>query len=175
MYKSDMPRVASLLFVIAVAACGGKSNSPTVGNTTPEGPAAKKLPWEAAFTEGKTFTLVEGETAGGPEEEQGDPLTITITGVEDHGNERVYTLKWSDAGNGLEKIVVRGDKVTFNDVKLEDMQEPFDTPIGMCYGEDLSNPDGCDDVCDGQLCLGDDGIHSVSGLYAPGYGEWVAK
>jgi hypothetical protein len=171
-----MPRVASLLLVIAVAACGGKSGSPSVGNTTPDGPAAKKLPWEAAMKEGATFTLVNGATAGAPEEEQeGDPLTIKVTAVADHGNERIYTLAWSDAGNGLQQIVVRGDVVTFNDVKTEDMQEPFETPIGVCYGEDLSNPDGCDDVCDGQICMDATGIVSVGGLYAPNYEEYVAK
>jgi hypothetical protein len=174
-----MSRVASLLFVIAVAACGGKSASRTVENTTPVGPAggdgaaAAKLPWEAAFTEGKTFALVEAESAGGPDET--DPITIKITKVEDHGNERIYTLAWSDAGNGLEKIIVRGDKVTFNDVALEGMQEPFETPVGMCYGEDLSDPDGCNYVCDGHLCLDAEGIQLIDGLYAPNYTEWVAK
>jgi hypothetical protein len=171
-----MPRVASLLFVIAVAACGGKSGSPTVGNTTPEGPAAAKLPWEAAMKEGATFTLVNASTAGGPEEEQeGDPLTIKVAKVEDHGNERIYTLEWSDAGNGLQKIIVRGDKVTFDDVKPEGMQEPFENPAGICYGEDLSNPDGCEDVCDGHICMDASGIISIDGLYAPNYEEYVAK
>ncbi|HUQ06136.1 MAG TPA: hypothetical protein VM261_26715 [Kofleriaceae bacterium] len=173
-----MPRLATLLLVTAVAAsCGGKSSSSGASNTTPEGPAGggAKLPWEGALAQGATFTLVDGMTAGGPEEEAGEPLTIKVTNVAENGDERVYTLAWSEGGNGLERIVVRGDKVTFNDGKLEDMQEPFETPIGMCYGEDLSNPDGCEDICDGQICMNDGGIVSVGGLYAPGYGEYVAK
>lgn len=172
-----MPRLATLLLVVAVAACGGKSSSTATGNTTPEGPAGggAKLPWESALTVGATFTFVDGMTAGGPEEEAGEPLTIKITNVEDNGNERTYTLEWSDGGNGLQHIHVRDGLVTFNETKAEDMQEPFETPIGMCYGEDLSNPDGCDDVCDGQICMDDTGFASVSGLYAPGYGEYTAK
>ncbi|KAB2909718.1 MAG: hypothetical protein F9K40_03680 [Kofleriaceae bacterium] len=175
-----MPRLAASFLVVslgAVAACGGKSSSSTPSNTTPEAPAGggAKLPWEAAFTAGATFTLVDGMTAGAPEDEAGEPLTIEITHVEDKGNERVYTLAWSDAGNGLEKIVVRDGVVLFNDTKPEDMQEPFETPVGMCYGEDLSNPDGCDDVCDGHICMDATGIVTISGLYAPGYSEYVAK
>lgn len=176
-----MPRLASSLLVVslgAVAACGGKSLSSAPSNTTPEAPAGgggAKLPWEAAFTVGATFTLVDGMMAGAPEDEAGDPLTIKVTNVEDTGSERVYSLEWSDAGNGLEKIVVRDGVVLFNDVKPEDMQEPFETPVGMCYGEDLSNPDGCDDVCDGYICMDATGIVTVAGLYAPGYSEHVAK
>lgn len=169
-----MKRIAPFLLVVA-AACGGKSSSTGTSNTTPEGPGAEKLPWEAAFTEGKVFTFVDGMTEGGEAAEDSEPLTITVTSVEDNGNERVYTIKWSDAGNGLDTIVVRGKLVTFNDVKPEDMQDPLDTPIGTCYGEDLSNPDGCEDVCDGHICMDASGIVSVGGLYAPGYGEWVAK
>jgi hypothetical protein len=174
-----MPRLATLLLVTAVAAsCGGKSgSSSSTGNTTPEGSGGggATLPWEAAMTVGATFTLVDGMTAGGPEEEAGEPLTIKVTNVDTSGGARAYTLEWSDGGNGLEKIVVRDGKVTFNDVKLEDMQDPFETPVGMCYGEDLSNPDGCEDICDGQICMNDGGIVTVAGLYAPGYGEYVAK
>lgn len=172
-----MPRLATLLLLVAAAACGGKSSSSTstMSNTGPEGPAGgggAKLPWEAAFTEGATFTLVDGMTQGDPDAE---PLTIKVTSVEDNGNERIYTLAWSDAGNGLQQIIVRGDLVTFNDTKAEDMQDPFETPVGMCYGEDLSNPDGCEDVCDGHICMDASGIVTVSGLYAPGYSEYVAK
>ena len=125
------------------------------------------------MTVGATFTLIDGMNAGG--EDEGTPLTIKVTNVEDNGSERIYTLDWSDGGNGLEKIVVRGGAVVFNDIAPERMQAPFEAPVGVCYGEDLSNPDGCEDVCDGQICLSTDGIVTVSGLYAPGYGEYVAK
>jgi ABC-type Fe3+-hydroxamate transport system substrate-binding protein len=172
-----MPRLATLLLVTAVAAsCGGKSgSSSSTSSTTPEGPAGggAKLPWEAAFTTGATFTLVDGMTAGMPDAET---LTVKVTNVEDKGSERVYSLEWSDGGNGLQKIIVRADgSVGFDDVPQDGMQDPFETPVGMCYGEDLSNPDGCDDVCDGHICMSTAGIVTVSGLYAPGYSEYVAK
>jgi hypothetical protein len=168
-----MARLTSSLLVIAVAACGGSSSSSSGAKTTPGAAAPATLPWEAAMTVGATFTLVDGMTAG--LEDEGEPLTIKVTNVEDTGSERSYTLAWSDGGNGLEKIVVRGGGVVFNDVKPEDMQDPYETPIGTCYGEDLSNPDGCDDICDGQICMNTDGIVSVGGLYAPGYSEYVTK
>lgn len=173
-----MPRLATLILVVVVvvatAACGGKSSSSSgTANTTPAGPAPAKLPWEAAMTVGATFTLVDGMTAGS--EDEGEPLTITVTAAEDKGSERVYTLQWSDGGNGLEKIIVRGDGVVFDEVPSDRMQPPYDTPIGVCYGEDLSNPEGCEDICDGQICMNTDGIVSVGGLYAPGAGEYVAK
>ncbi len=171
-----MPRLASSILtaasVVALVACGGKASAPS-GSSTPTGPAPAKLPWEAAMTVGAKFTLVDGMTAGS--EDEGEPLTIEVTGVDDKGSERVYTLAWSDGGNGLEKIVVRTGGVVFDDVPPDRMQPPFETPIGTCYGEDLSNPEGCEDICDGQICMNTDGIVSVGGLYAPGAGEYVAK
>jgi hypothetical protein len=170
-----MSRLACLLLV-AAAACGGKAAPSASSSTTPEGAGGgAKLPWEAALTVGASFTLVDGMTAGMPEDEAEEPITIQITNVVAKGDARVYTLAWSEGGNGLETIVVRGGVVTFNGVTAADMQEPFEVPIGICYGEDLSNPDGCDDVCDGHICMDDTGFTSVSGLYAPGYGEYIAK
>jgi hypothetical protein len=167
-----MRRLACFALVVALAACGGKSgsSSTTPGNAGGSGSAANKLPWEAALTVGATFTLTTDMEDGG-----GDPVVVKVSAVDDQGGDRVYTLDWGEDGNGPSKIIVRGELVLLNEAQPEDMQEPSDTPAGTCYGEDFSNPDGCDDVCDGQLCLNDSGIVSVFGLYAPNYESYSAK
>jgi hypothetical protein len=171
-----MPRLATLLLLVAVAACGGKSSTSSTSNTTPEGGGGgAKLPWEAALTVGAEFTLVDGMTAGMPEEDAGDPVVVKVTNVEATGDQRVYTLDWGEGGNGPSKIIVNGAQVLVGDAKPEDMQPPWETPVGNCYAEDFSNPDGCEDICDAALCLDASGIVSVSGLYAPGYGEYILK
>ena len=162
-----MRRLPCFTIALVLSACGGKSSSPATSNTTPDGPAAAKLPWEAALTVGAAFTLVDEI-----EESGGEPVTVKVANVEDKGSERVYTLDWGEGANGPTAIIVRGNLVLINDAKPEAMQEAFDTPMGTCYGEDFSNPDGCDDVCDAHLCMNDTGIVSVDGLYAPGYGMY---
>lgn len=154
--------VPSLVFVVAAAACGGKSGS----STTPAAGAAR-LPWEAALTMGATFSLSD---EGG----EGMPIVVKVASVSDHGNERVYGLDWGGVP-GPARIVVRDGVVLLGDAKPEDMKAPFAGPQEVCYGEDMSNPDGCEDVCDANLCLGAAGIVSVDGLYAPNYGSYVAR
>lgn len=167
-----MKRLASLALVVAVAACGGKSSTSTTSNTTPEGPAGggAKLPWEAAMTVGASFTLHDTIDESG-----GEPVTVKVANVEESGGERVYTLEWSDGGNGPQKVRVRGNLVLINDATPENMQEAFDGPAGTCYGEDFSNPDGCEDICDAHLCFDASGIIGVDGLYAPGYSIYEAQ
>ena len=167
-----MSRLAPVLLVIAVAACGGKPASSTSPGNGGAAPSPARLPWEAALTTGATFTLQDDTGEG---DEAGEPLVIKVTAVEDHGAERVYRLDWGPAGTGPSRIVVRDGVVLLGDATPEDMQEPFENPMGTCYGEDFSNPDGCDDVCDANLCLSTDGIVSVDGLYAPGYGAYLAR
>lgn len=157
--------VPSLLVVAAVAACGGKSSSSTTPGSTA---GSDRLPWEAALTMGASFTLQEEVGEGG------DPVVVKVASVSDHGNERVYGLEWS-SGQGPARIVVRDGVVLLGDAKPEDMKAPFAGPGETCYGEDFSNPDGCDDVCDANLCLTGAGIVSVDGLYAPNYGAYTAK
>ncbi len=167
-----MHRLACIAIVVALAACGGKSGSSSTSpaNTGGGGAAGTRLPWEAALTVGAAFTL-------GVDMEDGEGATVVVkvTAVDDTGSERVYSLDWGEEGNGPSKIIVRGELVLLNDAKPEDMQEPSDTPAGTCYGEDFSNPDGCEDICDGQLCLNESGIVSVFGLYAPNYEPYSAK
>ncbi len=156
-----MSRLA-LSLLLFVAACGGKAGSVN----TPGG--SGRLPWEGALTMGAAFTLQEEIGEGG------EPVVVKVTGVSDRGAERVYSLEWS-AGQGPGRIVVRGGVVLLGDAKPDDMKAPFVGPSEICYGEDFSNPDGCDDVCDANLCLTSAGVISVDGLYAPGYGAYVAR
>lgn len=168
-----MKRFVFLIVVCVAAACGGKSS--TSSGTGPEGPAAKRLPWEASLTTGATFAfeLEEGFDA----EDGADELVVKVTNVEDKGTERVYSLDWGDHG-GPSKIVVRGELVLVGDAEAAQMEEPMEMPGGgiLCYAEDFSNPDGCQDVCEASLCLAEGrGIVAVSGLYAPGYLPYTAK
>lgn len=160
------------ILAIALAACGKSASGSGTGPTAPSG---DRLPWEASLTTGASFTLAldmeEGGEDGGPAE-----ITIKVSNVEDKGSERVYSLDWGDHG-GPSKIVARGKDVLVGDAELAAMQEPWEMPGGiMCYAEDFSNPDGCEDVCDASLCLAEgSGIVSASGLYTPGYMPYVAK
>lgn len=169
-----MRTFAILVFALA-AACGGKSSS-SGGGTGPTAPAGDRLPWEASLTTGATFTLAvesEGDDAG----EEYPDVTIKVTNVEDKGTERVYSLDWGGDHGGPSKIVVRGKDVLVGDAELSAMQEPWEMPGGiMCYAEDFSNPDGCEDVCDAALCLAEgSGIVSAMGLYTPGYMPYAAR
>lgn len=169
-----MKRLAYLIVVCAVAACGGKSGTSSSGSGTgPEAPAGKRFAWEASLTTGATFTLVPDE---GFDDAGTGEVIVKVTNVEDKGAERVYSLDWGDH-SGPGQIVVRGEQVLIGGAAAADMQEPWDMPGGiLCYAEDFSNPDGCEDVCDASLCLAEgSGIVAVSGLYAPDYLPYTAK
>ncbi len=153
-----------LLLCVATAGCGGTSSAVA----TPGQGAAGRLPWEGALTMGATFTLQEELGEGG------EPVVVKVTSVRDHDGERDYGLTWS-SGEGPSRIVVRGGVVLLGEAKPEDMKAAFEGPGETCYGEDFSNPDGCDDVCDANLCLTRGGIVSVDGLYAPNHGAYVAR
>ena len=46
----------------------------------------------------------------------------------------------------------------------------------LTFAQDFSNPMGCDDVCDAQLCFSrEGGIVAVGGLYAPNYLPYAAR
>lgn len=158
--------------VVAGGACGGSSKGPaTAGNGGGPGGhgggLAARLPWEAALTEGATFTL------GNQVPESGDAsVTVKVVAVEEDGGARVYRLDWGEGDMGPTQLRVEGTTVTVGDARAEDMKAPFARPGSdtICYGADYSNPEGCDDVCDADLCLSPAGIVGVSGLYAPGYG-----
>ena len=167
-----------LALVVAGGACGGKAKArATTGSSTGGGGGAgDQLPWEAALTSGATFELgsdLDVEDGGG------EPVTVTVAGVDRDGAARIYRLEWSDGGNGPTSIRVKGGKVTIGDAKLADMQEPWQNPTtgdATCYAEDLSNPDGCDDICDASLCLSPTGgITEVFGRYAPGHGSYSSR
>lgn len=164
--------------VAGLAACGGKSRGPVSnGGGGGGGAAGERLPWEAALTVGAHFELIDD--LGGPDQA---PLPVTVTAVEQDGAARIYRLHWGgpedEGANGPTTIRVEGTAVTINDAKLEDMQAPFPPEDGdaICYGEDMSNPGGCDDICDANLCLSPTaGIVSVYGLYAPGYSSYSQR
>ncbi|MCE9576316.1 MAG: hypothetical protein K8W52_24425 [Deltaproteobacteria bacterium] len=166
-----MQRIWMTWFVagsLGLAACGGRSATsapPTVGNTGgTAGAAVAHLPWEAALTTGKRFELVVSGTGGG-----GESIAVTVASVEDHGDTRVYHLSWGEGSQAPTTITVHGDKVLIGDAKPEEMKEPSDQGDMTCYGADYSNPEGCDDVCDADLCLSPAGIVGLDGLYAPNY------
>ncbi len=168
---------SSLVAVLALAlgACGGKGKPATT--TTGGGSGGDQLPWEARLTPGARFEL-----ASDLEREDGEapaPITVTVTAVERDGAARVYKLDWGEEGsNGPTSIRVDGTQVTIGEAAAADMQDPWEAEGGgaTCYAEDYSNPDGCDDICDASLCISPtDGIVSVFGLYAPGYGIFSAR
>jgi hypothetical protein len=175
-YKRGMrmsPLVVSLV-VVGLAACGGKSKEPaTPSGGGGGGGGGDRLAWEAALTQGARFELVEDLEGG-----SGEPTSVTVTAVEQDGAARVYRLQWGDGegSNGPSVIRVEGTTVTINDASAASMQEPWEQPGGLtCYGEDMSNPEGCEDICDANICFSADGIQSVFGLYAPGYSSYSAK
>lgn len=170
--------VAGLVVGIAgVAGCGGKGKGAgTAGNTGGGGSTAAggdRLPWEVALTVGATFTLKDTlDESGAP-----DTVTVKVAAVETEGAARIYRLDWGDNSLGPTTLRVENGVVTVNDAAPAAMKEPFEPPSTdyTCYGEDLSNPDGCEDVCDADLCLSPDGIVGVSMLYAPGYSIYAAE
>jgi hypothetical protein len=160
-----------LAAVLLAAACGGKSSGPTGPSNTGGGGGGggDPLPWEGALTVGAKFELVLDMES---ENDAPDVLTATVTAVENEGAARVYKLSWGEGegANGPTSIRVEGGKVRINDADLAAMQEPWEGPNqGWCYAEDFSNPCGCEDVCDADLCFDATGITSVGGLYAPNY------
>ncbi len=169
-----MRTFAILAFALA-AACGGQSSGSGTGPTP--APSGDRLPWEASLTTGATFTLGVEMEEGGEDGGEYPDITIKVTNVEDKGSERVYALDWGGDHGGPSKIVVRGKDVLVGDAELSAMQDPWELPGGiMCYAEDFSNPDGCEDVCDAALCLAEgSGIVSAMGLYTPGYMPYAAK
>jgi hypothetical protein len=172
--------LSTVVFGLVIAACGGKGTGPAPisgggGGGGGGTETADLLPWEAALSQGATFELVVDPELESEEMSAG-PVTATVTQVETDGGARVYHLDWGEGSNGPTTIRVDHGVVTLNDAKPADMKEPFTPPGGAtCYGEDMSNPDGCDDVCDADLCMGDAGIVSVDGLYAPDYSMYVLK
>ena len=165
-----------LVLGAALGACGGKAK-PAIGTASGGGAdTGDRLPWEARLTTGARFEMFgDLEDDSG---EDGSRLVVTVTGVEQDGAARVYKLDWGEEGNGPASIRVEGTQVTVGDAKAADMQDPWEAEGGgaTCYAEDLSNPDGCDDICDASLCISpQDGIVSVFGLYAPGYGMYSQR
>ena len=162
--------ISSVLF-LGLAACGGSSK----GHAVHAGPGGddpgQRLPWEATLTQGARFELHEDL------EGNGETVVATVAAVELDGAARVYRLDWGEGGAGPSVIRVEGTTVTINDAKASDMQAPYDQEKGdgTCYGEDFSNPDGCEDVCDASICISPtDGIVSVFGLYAPNAASYSA-
>ena len=158
---------------IGLAACG--KSRPAVSNAgNGGGGGGTTLPWEAALKQGASFTMQEDLEGGGS-----PPVTVTVTAVETDGAARVYRLSWGEEGaNGPSEIRVEGTTVTINGASAGAMQEPFVEEGGdaTCYGEDMSNPEGCEDICDAHLCISPtDGIVSVFGLYAPNYSSFSAR
>jgi hypothetical protein len=158
--------------VVGVTACGGKGKGAgTAGTGTAA--AGDRLPWEAALTVGATFIMKDTlDESGSPE-----TVTVKVAAVETAGAARIYRLDWGDNSLGPTTLRVENGVVTVNDAAPTAMKEPFEPPSTdtTCYGEDLSNPDGCEDVCDADLCLSPDGIVGVSMLYAPGYSIYAAE
>jgi len=158
-------------FGLTLGACGGAPARPVPASATS---AADALPWEAALTAGARFELVrdaEFDEGGEPAE----PLVVTVESVDVADGARVYHL---DGGSTVTQIVVRGAQVLLNEAAPADMVEPYTDhfmPDVTCYAEDFSNPDGCDDVCEAELCLGPSGIIRISGLYAPNYLPYLAR
>ncbi|HVV84493.1 MAG TPA: hypothetical protein VHE35_15600 [Kofleriaceae bacterium] len=163
---------SSALLVLGLAACGGKARGLVSagggagGSGSGGGGDSDKLPWEATLTAGASWELaLDPDLAADGDE---PPVTVKVDKVDVQGTLRVYHLSWSDGGNGPTTLRVESGVVTINDAQAKEMKEPSEMPDGStCYGQDFSNPDGCDDVCDADLCLGADGIVSVDGLYAP--------
>lgn len=162
----------SLSLSLCAVGCGGKS-TPAIGNHGHD--ADGMLPWEARLTVGARFELwQEFDT----EEALPSPLVVTVSKVESVDGARIYHLDWSDDPNGPDRVVVRDGVVTIGEATPEQMKEPFRPSDGamICYGQDFSNPDGCDDVCDADLCLdAEHGVLTVSGLYAPGYIQFAQR
>lgn len=146
-----------------VVACGRAPTpaGPQVGNS---GGAATRLPWEAALTTGAKFELVVSSTEGG-----GEAIAVTVASVEERAGTRIYHLNWGEGSQAPTTISVQGDQVVIGDAKPAEMKEPYTLGDMICYGADYANPDGCDDVCDANLCLSPDGIVGLDGLYAPNY------
>jgi hypothetical protein len=153
-----------------VAACGGKAPA----SSGPASASTGRQPWEAKLVTGARFELWPQSADGGAA-----PLVVTVANVEDQGDARVYTLAWGEgATNGPTIVWVSGDRVVIGEADPHDMQKPWPgTAAGaMCFAQDFSNPEGCDDVCDAALCFSPDGgIISVTGLYAPNYDVFEAR
>ena len=158
--------------VVGIGGCGGKGKGAGAAGS-PSAGGGDRLPWEAALTEGASFTLKDTL------DESGTPHTVTVrvAAVENDGAARVYRLDWGDNSLGPTTLRVENGVVTIDDAAPPAMKEPFVPPGAdhTCYGEDLSNPDGCEDICDADLCLSPAGIVGVSMLYAPGYSVYAAE
>lgn len=166
-------RSFAIVALVLAAACGGKSSSTTAPVSGSTATAGDRLPWEAALTTGATFTLVVGDA----DRAENPDLTVKVVNVEDRAGQRVYTLGWGEQASGPSKLLVRGKQVLIGDTEPAGMQEPWEMPGGiLCYAEDLSNPDGCEDVCEAALCFtAASGIVMASGLYTPGYLTYSAR
>jgi len=155
--------------VMLTMSCAKGSPSPSSAPTAAPVPAPQagtaRLPWEARLTKGARFQLRDTIS------DDGDPISVTVTSVEESGDSRVYHLKWSDMGPST--VTVRGSSVLIDDADVKRMKEPFVESDGtVCYGEDFSDPEGeCENVCDADLCFHPKhGIVKVAGLYAPNDG-----
>lgn len=164
-------RIVMFGLMVGLVACVAKSKG-TVASGSGTATSDDHLPWEAALSQGAHFDLVPDPALGS----DGVPVTVTVTEVAADGGARVYTLDWGGESNGPTTLRVDHGVVTINDAAPEKMKDPFTPPTGAtCYGEDFSNPEGCEDVCDADLCLSDAGIVGVDGLYAPDYSMYVAQ
>ena len=171
---------STILVVLGLTACGGKAKGPVGNGGGGGGRTAARLPFEAALTVGAEFVLYQ--TNGDMSDDgQGDgvpPAAVKVTAVEEDGGARVYRLAWTENTNGPDTIRVEGTQVTIGSASAAEMKEPWAPPGGgdtVCYGADFSNPDGCDDVCDADLCLGSAGVEQVTGLYAPNYSSYAQR
>ncbi len=164
------------LTIVALAGCGGGTRPATldgtaVGNASPgDAPATDRLPWEDTLTVGARFTLVGDDDGSGT----APRIEVAVSAIEQDGATRIYRLSWGDDDGGPPEIRVSAGTVTIGDATAADMKPPLVTDTGaICHGADFSNPDGCDDICDADLCLSATaGITEISGLYAPGQGSY---
>lgn len=179
MSRSTAPvrSLCSLALVLAAAACGGGSPggaATTPGNSggTAASPGATPWPWEAKLVEGATFTLADDD---------GATVTMKVEKVEASGTGRTYTFSWGDEdGPGPTSLVVTGAKVQVGESKMDPGRAKADESYRddgvYCFAEDFSNPDGCEDICDAEICFSATaGLVGVSELYAPGFGIFTLR
>ena len=159
------------------AGCGSKA--PAGGTTTSTGTdtgtdtaasdGTTPWPWEAKLTEGASFTLTD---------EEDNQVTMTVAKVEATGGTRTYTLAWDENNsNGPTHLSVTGAKVQVGDSPMDPPRAKADASYrkdgNFCFAEDFSNPDGCEDICDAEICFSAElGLAEVSMMYGPSLGTY---
>jgi hypothetical protein len=167
------PRSLLPLTTLLLVACGGGGGATT---TTPsnatQADGAAPWPWEARLVQGASFTLVDDDDT---------TVTMTVAAVDASAGRRAYTLAW-DAGNsqGPTSLVVTGAAVQIGESKMDPARADASTSYRdgdvYCFAEDFSNPDGCEDVCDAELCFtAEAGLVEANGLYAPSLGIFTRR